>query len=361
MQVDELGDVLDDVVRVPQRGQPLPGHARADDLVVVERHALRSERPGLRLADVVEQRGEAQRQRRGASSATTAIVCASTSLWWWIGSCSSCIALSSGRNSSESPVSREEPQPGDGSSTTSSFESSSRIRSALTISSRLADARRPRRPARASGSKPEPAMNRAGAQHAQRIVGERHVGRERRAQPVRRQVAAPSNGSTSCGLGQAQRHRVDGEVAPREIGLDVVGEDDLGLAALGVVHVRAVRRDLARDVVDPGADRAEPRRLRATTASAHRSQQRLDRVGPGVGREVDVGRSRASVRAARHARSRRRGSTRGPLGPRAARHLLDRRRGREQRLESRRERGHRPHCDAGRQPRRVRPGDRYGR
>ena len=62
VQVHELHDVVDDVVRVLQRPQPLLGHARADHLVVVEAHAAVGERPGLRLADVVEQRGEAHDQ-----------------------------------------------------------------------------------------------------------------------------------------------------------------------------------------------------------------------------------------------------------------------------------------------------------
>ena len=43
---------------------------------------------------------------------------------------------------------------------------------------------------------------------------------------------------------ERDRHRVDREVAPREIGLDVVGERHLRLAALGPVHVGAERRDL---------------------------------------------------------------------------------------------------------------------
>ena len=80
----------------------------------------------------------AARTRRGEVLATTAIVWASTSLCRWIGSCSRRIARSSGRNSSDRPVSARNHRPALGSSTTSSFDSSSRIRSADTISSRPA-------------------------------------------------------------------------------------------------------------------------------------------------------------------------------------------------------------------------------
>ena len=62
VQLDELGHVVDDVVRVAQRVQALARHPRADDVVVVERHALRPVAAGARLPDVV------QAARRGAAS-----------------------------------------------------------------------------------------------------------------------------------------------------------------------------------------------------------------------------------------------------------------------------------------------------
>ena len=45
---------------IAQRGHPLAGHPGADDLVVVEGHAASAEGAGLRLADVVEEGGQAQ-------------------------------------------------------------------------------------------------------------------------------------------------------------------------------------------------------------------------------------------------------------------------------------------------------------
>src|SRR5207249_11945742 len=59
VQEHKLRDVLDDLLRVLQRLQPLTGHARADHLVVVEAHATaRLELARGGLADVVHQRSE---------------------------------------------------------------------------------------------------------------------------------------------------------------------------------------------------------------------------------------------------------------------------------------------------------------
>ncbi len=62
MQHDQRSDVVDDVVGVTQRDQAFPCHARADDLVVMERHAAGTETAGLWFADVVQQRCEPQHE-----------------------------------------------------------------------------------------------------------------------------------------------------------------------------------------------------------------------------------------------------------------------------------------------------------
>ncbi len=63
MQLDELGDVVDQVLRVAKRLQPLAGEPGTDHLVVVERHpATVLEPAGRRLADVVHEGGQAQRE-----------------------------------------------------------------------------------------------------------------------------------------------------------------------------------------------------------------------------------------------------------------------------------------------------------
>jgi len=63
VQLDQLGHVPDHVVREAQRGQPALGHLRADHLVQVEGDPpVRQQGPGLRLADVVQQRGQPDRE-----------------------------------------------------------------------------------------------------------------------------------------------------------------------------------------------------------------------------------------------------------------------------------------------------------
>ena len=65
MQEGQRGDVVDQRLRQPQRAQPLADQLRADHLVVVEADpAAVLEPPGRRLADVVQQRGQSQRQVR---------------------------------------------------------------------------------------------------------------------------------------------------------------------------------------------------------------------------------------------------------------------------------------------------------
>ena len=54
---------------------------------------------------------------------------------------------------------------------------------------------------------------------------------------ARREVGRAAERVDELGLGERERHRVDGEVAARQVGLDVVGERDLGLAALGAVDL----------------------------------------------------------------------------------------------------------------------------
>ena len=63
VQADQLGHVGGHVAGEPQLAQPLPGQLGADGVVVVERDpAAGQQRPGLRLADVVQQRGQPQPQ-----------------------------------------------------------------------------------------------------------------------------------------------------------------------------------------------------------------------------------------------------------------------------------------------------------
>ncbi len=125
------------------------------------------------------------------------------------------------------------------------------------------------------------------AQHAQRIVLEGHLGRQRRAQPAGREVGQSVEGIDERGVVERDRHRVHGEVPSRQIGHDVVGERHLRLAALGPVHIGAERRDLEPLAVLLAADRAEPLALQPHRVGP-RAHRGFDRIGSGVGRDVDV-------------------------------------------------------------------------
>ena len=92
----------------------------------------------------------------------------------------------------------------------------------------------------------------------------------------------------ALGAGDAQRHRVHGEVAAGEVGLDLVGEGHVGLARVGRVGLGAVGGDLEHRVALLQADRAEPGALvpHRVGPAGHELGGAL---GAGVGGEVDVG------------------------------------------------------------------------
>jgi hypothetical protein len=127
-----------------------------------------------------------------------------------------------------------------------------------------------------------------GAQHAQRVVPEGDLGVERRAQATRGQIAQPVEGVDQLHVGQAQRQRVDGEVPPRQVQLDVVAERHLGLARVGHVDLGPVGGDLEDLPVAPAAPMVPKRAPWVHTSSAQPRTRSLDLVGPGVGGEVEV-------------------------------------------------------------------------
>ena len=87
-----------------------------------------------------------------------------------------------------------------------------------------------------TGSRPKPAMNRAARSIRSGSSSKLISGRQRRAQRRRRQVGGAAvrvdQRDVDAGVAgqQLERHRVDREVAPRQVGLDVVGERDVRLA-----------------------------------------------------------------------------------------------------------------------------------
>ena len=244
VQLDQLGDHLDVVVRVAQGLHPVAGHAGPDHLVVVERHAAVGRRTRVLGLPTSWNRAASRSSRSGPVLSTTAMVWASTSLWRWIGSCSRARPGSSGRNSSASPVSTRNHSAADGTGDHQSLSSSSRIRSADTIASRSCvgahrvDQRRVGRQVVAGDEAGRP-------QHPQRVVGEGHLGGERRAQPAGGQVgrarrtgrSAPARaGARAMALTVKSRRDRSASMA--------VGELDVGLAGVGVVGLGPVGGDL---------------------------------------------------------------------------------------------------------------------
>ena len=97
----------------------------------------------------------------------------------------------------------------------------------------------------------------------------------------------PSKGSTNSPSGQPDGHRVDREVAPGEIGLDVLRERDRRLAFVLRIALLPEGRDLEQAAVPSGSHRPEAHAhevlsLRPTAEQAGRLRRR------GVGREVGV-------------------------------------------------------------------------
>ena len=254
-----------------------------------------------RLAHVVQERGEPHLQRAATSwrrprSCARARPCAR-----WIGSCSSRIALSSGRNSSREPrVARSARARPTDRRRRSSFDSSSRMRSALMICEPIAHRRRSPRPARGVGLEAE---RRDEARRRAACAADRRRTRSRATSGVRSrrvdEVGEAAERIDELGLVERDRHRVHREVAAREIGLDVVGERHLGLAAVGAVDVGAERRDLEPLAALLRTDRPEALALqphRVGPARDDRARSRRARVG----RDVDVEpRSRRSRNASR--------------------------------------------------------------
>ena len=194
--------------------------------------------------------------------------------------------------------------------------------------------------------------------HPQRVVEERDLGRQRGAQPVRGEIRDSPVGIDELRLGQRQCHRVHGEVAPGEVGRDVVAEGHLRLARIRVVHLGPEGGDLHPHPPALAPDGAEPLPLQPDRVGPA-PDDTLDLVGAGVGRQVDVRRGPVEE-----------GVPHAPahevaLVPRvreARRGLLHRRVDGEERGEAGRDVGHRSIVAVG-APRRsmARPSGRIGR
>ena len=188
----------------------------------------------------------------------------------------------------------------------------------------------------------EPELRRepGGAEHPQRIIAERALGRRRSAQGLREQVLDTTRGIDEGELRQPQGKRVHREVPADQVVFEARPEHHLGLAGVAVVGICAVRRDLHRLARDAGADRAEvaadvPVRI------GDRFHDREDLVGRGIRREIEV------VRVATEEGVAHRAAHEGELVPRCLERLPESRDGRRsgqlaQPVEGRRDTLHAP-------------------
>ena len=242
-----------------------------------KRHAVVADRPGLRLADVVEQRGQAHDAARAGS--------------WppprWCGPARPCgggsgpararMAGSSGRNSSARPVSTRNHRPG------------RRVVDDEQLVELVADplgrhdlepvAHARARAATSAGVGLEAvAGDEAGRpQHAQRVVGERLLGRQRRAQAPggqvgrRRRTGRSARGSAAGARAMALtvKSRRDRSASTSS------ANDDVGLARVGRVGLGPVGGDL-EDRGRPSRTPMVPKRSPwVHTASAQPGTSRL--------------------------------------------------------------------------------------
>ena len=135
---------------------------------------------------------------------------------------------------------------------------------------------------------PELGREAGGAQHPQRVVAERLLGRRGSAQQVfATRSSTPPDGSTSssCGRRSASAFTVKSRRVRSSSRLRA--EHDLGLARVAVVGVGAVGRDLDGLARDLRADRAE-RAADVPVRLGDRLHDREDLVGRGIRREVEV-------------------------------------------------------------------------
>ena len=212
MQVHELRDRVHDVAGVLQRAEPLLRHACAHDLVVVEAHTTPGVRARLRLADVVEQRGQPH-EELGARVADHRDGVGEHVLVAVHGILLEAHGVELGQELVGEPGRREEPQ------ARARIVDQQELGQLVTDALRADDLEamtqllhcRHEIGLRLEGELRQEARR---PQHAKRIVEERHRRLHRRAQSVRRKVCRATERIDQLRIGQPEGHRVDREVAP---------------------------------------------------------------------------------------------------------------------------------------------------
>ena len=288
MQLHETAHLVDLLVAEAQRLHALARHLRPDDVVVVEGHgAVVEEAAGAGLADVVHEGGEAHDEVGGAPEPVLQLHRLLEHGERVLVDVLVAVVLV-GRQAQRRQLGQhlvgeagvdEQPQAGHG------------VAPAHQLHQLLAhplrrhdlDARGHgghRRHRGVVGREAELGGEPGRAHHAQGVVAEGLLGRDRGAQHAGREVGQPAELVHELRRRQSHSERVDGEVAPGEVALEAVAEGHLRLARRRVVVVGAVRRDLDLVVALADAEGAE--------LAAHVP----DGVGPAAHDLLDVVRAR---------------------------------------------------------------------
>jgi hypothetical protein len=249
-------DVVDDRRRVPKRLEPISRHASAHHLVMVELHALWGDLTSARLPHVVQQRGEAK-HGIGLASLHHGIGVAEDILVF----VNRVLLQPQRRKLGEDQIREARPD--------RELQPPRRHRRHQQLVELVADPLRrhdldplahvPHRSDDAFGGRDlELGGEPRGTEHAQRVVRERRLGIPRRIQAPSGEIAHAPERIHERSLRQPQGHRVDREVAARQVRLDVARERHRRFAVLLGVHLLAKRGDLEQPPVLACAHGAEP-------------------------------------------------------------------------------------------------------
>ncbi len=255
MQVDQLADVLDHVMVEMQGAQTLAGHLRTDRIMMMEAHlAAGLETTGLRLADVVHQRGQTQRQiRRGHRTIRTGLqrdraIDDDHRVFEHVLMTVMLVDLQlQCRNLGEHDIRQSgiDQRLDAGARTIGQQHLDQFIANALGgndfyaidhVRQRLGGFRR--------DAETQLRHETHGAHHAQRIVVERLPRIDGRTQYALGQIVGTAERIDEFQLGHTQRHRVDGEITTGQIALQGIAVVHLRLAGIRIIRIGTVCGDL---------------------------------------------------------------------------------------------------------------------
>ena len=295
MQLDEGRHVVDEVLGVLQFGHAGARHARAHHVVEAKRHALVGDGPGIGFGDVVKERGQSQRQvgrrlvdHRPGVLEHVLVLMDRVLFQLQFGQFGEEVLRQTRAHDEVQTHRRLRAQ-----QQQVEFAAHAFGRDFL----ELLGHRRSGRLHRGINGQRESCGESRGAQHAQRIVTKEHLGIDRRSQRTIGQVLKPAEvveqglhpGSVVIHGNHVQCEGIDGEIAPREVGLEGIAPLHRRFTRVIDVGLGAKRRHLGFDIAL--AQRATDGPKGPTLLPERAGQgfhQPFNVVGPGVRREVDL-------------------------------------------------------------------------